>query len=111
MVQLEEVEDEEFDRVQLGEKDFNEDDGDFTDTGMLRSFNAALVLLCHYFFLFWPYWAASLSLFLLITSAPTILFILPHYLSNHTPFVTSLTCYLFYRQRNFRRRSSSLHKQ
>ena len=32
MVQLEEVEDEEFDRVQVGEKDFNDDD-DFTDTG------------------------------------------------------------------------------
>ncbi|MCJ1407604.1 mitochondrial import receptor protein [Ptychographa xylographoides] len=31
MVQLEEVEDEEFDRVQVGEKDFNDDD-DFTDT-------------------------------------------------------------------------------
>ena len=46
MVQLEEVEDEEFDRVQLGEKDFNEDDDDFTDTGMLNSFHVALVLLC-----------------------------------------------------------------
>lgn len=32
MVQLEEVEDEEFDRVQVGEKDFNDDD-EFTDTG------------------------------------------------------------------------------
>ena len=32
MVQLEEVEDEEFERVQTGEQDFNDDD--YTDTGM-----------------------------------------------------------------------------
>ena len=44
MVQLEEVEDEEFDRVQLGEKDFNEDDDDFTDTGTPESFDISLVL-------------------------------------------------------------------
>ena len=37
MVRLEEVEDEEFNRVQVGEKDFNDDDDDFTDTGKLLS--------------------------------------------------------------------------
>ena len=36
MVRLEEVEDEEFNKVQIGEKDFN-DDEDFTDTGMYIS--------------------------------------------------------------------------
>jgi len=35
MVRLEEVEDEEFNKVQIGEKDFNDDDDDFTDTGRL----------------------------------------------------------------------------
>lgn len=37
MVRLEEVEDEEFNKVQIGEKDFNDDDNDFTDTGRSSS--------------------------------------------------------------------------
>ena len=46
MVQLEEVEDEEFDRVHEGEKDFNDDD-DFTDTGtvLIPSFSPFVLSL------------------------------------------------------------------
>jgi len=42
MVRLEEVEDEEFNKVQIGEKAFNDDDDDFTDTG--KSYSSGISL-------------------------------------------------------------------